>query len=439
MVCIPAEGASVEYPECSVSYSIDRFGAVNDGVTKNTPAIQRALDACADAGGGTVEIPAGTWRTGAFFLKSHTRLFLHPGSIVLGTGDKADYVNPENERFLHALVNAYRAENVSITGYGSIDGFGKIWQDEFRVWHAQHQGRGDALGIRKGRPLRPQLIRFEQCRDIRLLGFTAQNSAAWNIHLLMCEDVIADGLRILNPEHSLNTDGLNPQSCRNVRITNCHISVGDDCICMKAGLPDRHYGACENITVVNCTFGTGHGAIVFGNELNGMVRNLTVANCACYGTYRGIRFKERRGLGGGVENAVFSGFVMRDVAYPIVIDMYNYDLEEDRNAHPVDESTPTIRNLIFSNIIATGAKKGPHFVGLPESPVSDVFLITSMIESENGMICRDVDGMTCRSVQIRPKQGLPLLCESTRNIDCDELLPVAEGEVDAYTGKYMDT
>ncbi|MBD3345445.1 MAG: hypothetical protein GF401_10325 [Chitinivibrionales bacterium] len=192
-------------------------------------------------------------------------------------------------------------------------------------------------------------------------------------------------------------------------------------------------------TIENCTFGAGHGAIVFGNELNGRVRNLTVSNCTCIGNHRGIRLKERRGLGGGVENAVFSNFVMHDVAYPIVIDMYNYDLEEDRNPHPVDETTPSIRKLVFSNIMADGAKKGPHFVGLPEMPVTDVTLNNIYMEAKKGMICRDVRQMTCRAVRIRVESGPPLMCESVEDIDCDEGLPIVEGEVDAYTGKYMDT
>ncbi|MBD3345444.1 MAG: hypothetical protein GF401_10320 [Chitinivibrionales bacterium] len=240
------------YSESSGEYSIDRFGARGDGEAKNTAAIQKAVDTCAQAGGGIVIIPSGTWLTGSVALKSNVTPFLHPGATILGACEREDYTDTDFNSVhpsikLRSLVYAKDAENVSITGYGAIDGNGKVWQDEFLIWHKKHDGRGDALGIKEGRPLRPQLVRMERCKKVRLAGFTAQNSAAWNIHLLQCDDVLAEGLSIVNPENSLNTDGLNPQSCRNVRITNCHISVGDDCICMKAGLPERPYGVCENI------------------------------------------------------------------------------------------------------------------------------------------------------------------------------------------------
>ncbi|MBD3422030.1 MAG: hypothetical protein GF398_18110 [Chitinivibrionales bacterium] len=422
----------------SGNFSVRRFGAQSTGTGNETRSFQQAIDTCNNSGGGTVIVPTGTYRIGAIRLCSNLNLHLAPGAKLIGSDNQDDYHDPAGPS-LAPLIGGDQVENVSITGFGTIDGNGAPWQKKFRIWHHKHNGRGDALGIKEDRPARPRCVRFLNCRNVTMQGITIQNTPAWAAHLNACEDVVIDGVRVYNPQDWLNSDGINPDGCKNVHFTNCHFSVGDDCIGLKAGTPLRKTPPCENITITNCTFATGHGAIVFGNEISAGFRNVVVSNCIFDGTYRGIRIKSKRGYGGGVQHAVFSNIVMRDVAYPIVLDSFNYDFDKDSIPESADESTPRHRNLHYSNIQAYGAKKAAHFVGLPERNASNILMQNVTIAARTGMICRDIDGLICRQVNIAAESGPPLECERCVNIDTEESLPVAEGIVDTYSGQYMDT
>src|SRR5699024_9690845 len=208
-----------------------------------------------------------------------------------------------------------------------------------------------------------------------------RNSPAWTVHPALCEDVSISGLRIHNPAESPNTDGIDPESCRHVRISDCHIDVGDDCIAIKAGTectPQRT--ATENVTVTGCTMVSGHGGVVIGSEMSGGVRNVVISNCVFQGTDRGIRLKTRRGRGGLVENLMVTNVVMDDVLCPLTINPF-YSCGPDGKAphvgdrHPrdVDEGTPHIRGIHLAHIVASRVRaSAAHVVGLPEAPVSDL-------------------------------------------------------------------
>ena len=148
---------------------------------------------------------------------------------------------------------------------------------------------------------RPHLVRVVDCRNVLIEGVTLRNSPMWTISPLACDNVTITKLTVINPPDSPNTDGINPDSCRNVHISDCHVDVGDDCITIKSGKEDdgrRELRACENITVTNCTLMAGHGGVVIGSEISGSIRNVTISNCVFVGTDRGIRIKARRGRGG---------------------------------------------------------------------------------------------------------------------------------------------
>jgi polygalacturonase len=268
-------------------------------------------------------------------------------------------------------VYAQGETGVAITGLGTIDGQGQPWWDTFRADR-------DALTYP-----RPTLIGIHECSQVTIRDVTLRNSPSWTVHPLLCEDVSISGVRIVNPPDSPNTDGIDPESCRNVRISDCHIDVGDDCIAIKAGTersPERV--PCENVTITGCTMVHGHGGVVIGSEMSGGVRNVVITGCVFQGTDRGIRLKARRGRGGVVEDVRVTNLVMNDVMCPVVVNPYYFcgpDGKEphvaDRRPHPVDDSTPVFRRIHLAHITARGVHAAAgHLYGLPEQPLSEITL-----------------------------------------------------------------
>ena len=349
------------------------FGAARDGQTSDTAALQAAIDACAQAGGGTVYVPAGTYLTGSLFLKSNLTLFLDAGAVLLGSQQAADYPLIDHrwegvQQQAHApLVGGDQLENVAIVGRGAIDGRGAYWRDQLRNGTLAHP--------------RPRLVSFSRSRNVLLEGCTLTNSPSWTFHPFNCENVTVDKVTIVNPARSPNTDGINPESCRNVHIANCHVDVGDDCVTIKSGTEhDReHLLSCENITVTNCTMVHGHGGVVIGSEMSGDVRNVVISNCIFMGTDRGIRLKSRRERGGVVEDIRVTNVVMKDVLCPFIMNLYygcgawGTDKISDKAPWPVNEGTPRFRRIHFSGISAREVHYAAAFIyGLPEMFVEDV-------------------------------------------------------------------
>jgi hypothetical protein len=228
---------------------------------------------------------------------------------------------------------------------------------------------------------RPRLISFSRCTNILIEGVTLTNSPSWTLHPFACENVTVDKVTISNPSDSPNTDGINPESCRNVRISNCHVDVGDDCVTIKSGTEqDRgRLAPCENITITNCTMVHGHGGVVIGSEMSGDVRNVVISNCVFVGTDRGIRLKSRRERGGVVEDIRVTNVVMQDVLCPFIMNLYygcgawGTDKVSDKSPWPVNEGTPRFRRVHFSNISAREVQYAAAFIyGLAEMFVEDV-------------------------------------------------------------------
>jgi polygalacturonase len=353
------------------------FGAVPDGSTLSTAAFAAAIDRAAQHGGGTVLVPPGRYLTGSIILKSNTHLRLEPGATILGSQNPADYPLADGRwegldaRTHLGLIAAVDAQNVSVTGRGAIDGQGQPWWRMVRQRSLQHP--------------RPRLLCFLRCRDLRVEGLTLLNSPAWTVHPYACQNVTIDGLTLRNPPDSPNTDGINPESCANVHVVNCHIDVGDDCITLKAGADPSHASApCRNITIANCTLVHGHGGVVIGSEMSGGVRNVVISNCVFEGTDRGIRIKTRRGRGGIVEDVRVSNLIMDSVGCPLVMHMFYrcgiapQDVAHASDARPqaVGPLTPTIRNIHLAHVTArnvTGPAAG-FLYGLPEMPIDGVTL-----------------------------------------------------------------
>jgi polygalacturonase len=356
------------------SVSVRDLGAVGDGTSLDTDALQSAIDRCASTGGGTVEVPSGRYRTGAIVLRDDVTLHLDAGATLVGSERPQDYPLVRarwegRERETHApLIGGNGLRNVAITGRGTIDGAGAPW------WTRHREGRLDHP--------RPRLVSLADSTNVLIADVTLTNSPSWTINPVRCENVIVDRVTIDNPHDSPNTDGINPDSCRYVRIANCYIDVGDDCITIKSGIETEApelLTPCENIVVTGCTMVNGHGGVVIGSEMSGDVRNVVVANCVFTHTERGIRIKSRRGRGGIVEDVRVTNVIMRDVLCPFTMNLhYNFlakgdPIVSDRRARPVDRGTPRVRHISFTGVTARDAHYAAAFLcGLPEMPIEDV-------------------------------------------------------------------
>ena len=351
-----------------------------------TQAIQRAIDEAAASGGGCVVVPAGEYETAGLVLRSHVELHLEAGALLRFTDDPDAYpvIRTRWEGYeqdsYRPLIYAKSETDVRLTGPGTLEGQGKRWWDAFRA---------DALPA-----ARPCFVCFEDCQRVVMSDFTVQNSPAWTIHPLRCENVSIRGLTVVNPSDSPNTDGIDPESCRNVRISDCHIDVGDDCVAVKAGTEDADVRVpCENVTITGCTMVHGHGGVVLGSEMSGDIRRVAITGCVFDGTDRGVRIKSRRGRGGSVEDVSITGLVMNDVLCPLVVNLMYFcgkdgrtPIVSDPNPQPVTERTPHVRRIRMADIVVTNAKSAAACLcGLPEAPLEDISIVNTqihLVESE---------------------------------------------------------
>lgn len=356
-------------------YNIADYGAVKDSGAPATAAIAAAIAAASEAGGGTVVVPAGTFLTGAIILKSHVELRLSPGAVLSFSTNPDDYPMVKSrwegvQREVHAsCIYGEDLENVSVTGSGCLQGNGQPWWEK-------HRNRPEELQYP-----RPKLISFDRCRRVTIKDVSMVDSPSWTVNPIRCRDVTIDNVSILNPADSPNTDGINPESCSNVRISNCHIDVGDDCIAIKAGTEETaERVSCENITITNCTMIHGHGGVVIGSEMSGNIRNVTISNCVFQQTDRGIRLKSRRGRGGIVEDIRINNIVMENVICPFIMNLYYFcgprgkeKYVWDKNPYPVTDETPHFRRIHFSDITAREVHASAGFLfGLAERYISEV-------------------------------------------------------------------
>jgi polygalacturonase len=415
-------------------FNVRDYGAAGDGRRLDTAAINRAVAACVKAGGGTVVVPPGRYLTGTVMLPSHVTLDLNGGATLVASQDPADYpleadAWEPDKQIIAPLIDARDAENVTVTGRGAIDGQGAVWWRRLELASPKKGMPGastpaeqaEAAKVAHGRP---QLIRFTRCRDVAIEHISLRDSPEWNIHPLLCENVRVDGVTITAPPNSHNTDGIDPQSSRNVQIVNCRIDTGDDCVTLKSGLNElgRRMGRPdENITIANCVMQHGHGGVTIGSEMSGGVRNVTVTNCVFQGTDIGIRIKSQRGRGGVVEGVTASNIVMQDVRAAFVITMFYMGNDKPGDIFPVDEGTPRFRDFLFSNITARGGRTAGSITGLRERPVEDVTFTNVHVQAQEGFTCSEAAGIAFDDVVIDPDSGPALTVRGSHDIDTTRL------------------
>ena len=430
------------------------FGGVGDGITLNTEAFAEAIDALSKKGGGKLVVPQGVWHTGPIVLKSNIELHLKSGAVILFAADESLYPIIETSfegldtRRLQSPIYAKGATNIAITGNGVIDGNGQYWRPvkkgkvtashwksllaipgsqelkkdywvpsagyakgeqgaNMNVPNAQTEEEWNAIK----RFLRPVMISLVQCKNVMLKGLIFQNSPAWNLHPLMCENVIIDKVLVRNPSYAQNGDALDLESCKNALIINSRFDAGDDGICIKSGkdADGRRRGIpCENVVVDGCTVFAGHGGFVVGSEMSGGVKNIMVENCQFLGTDVGLRFKSTRGRGGIVENIYINKVSMTDIKTDaITFNMYyggksvaemlaDGDNPDNTTKMPVTEETPIFRNIHIADCVCNGAGRAMEFNGLPEMPIDGITL-------QNLTILAKKDAVFTNCVNIKKK------------------------------------
>ena len=422
-------------------YNVLSYGARNDSSKIATKAIADAIAAATKKGGGTVYFPAGKYLTGPIHLKSNITLFIDAGAELHFSDKFDDYLPMVESRYegvdvksFSPLFYAYKAENITIRGRGLINGHGKKWWD-YVEGYKEGQPRthlqkifdslnkdivlpDDPRQMKRGF-LRPPFIQPMYCKNVLIEGITIINSPFWTVNPEFCENVTVTGVTINNP-HSPNTDGINPESCKYVHISNCHISVGDDCITIKSGkdIPGRTKATpAENYTITNCTMLSGHGGVVIGSEMSGDVKKITISNCVFDGTDRGIRIKTTRGRGGVVEDIRVDNIIMKNIReQAIVLDMQYSKTEPE----PVSERTPRFRNIHLSNITAQ-TNEAIYINGLAEMPVEDITFSDIQFDAQKGATIKEATGIEFHNVRITTKEGSSLMAENVNGLVIDNL------------------
>lgn len=435
-----------------VTLSVRDFGAKGDGAQDDTAFLQAAILACPPKS--RVLVPAGTYRITSLFLKSGLRLELAKGAVLLADTDRAAFpvfpgvvesYDGKEEYCLgtwegnplpmfSGILCGVGVEDVILYGEGVVDGNASKenwWRDPKIMKTA----------------FRPRLLFLHGSRQVTLQGLTFQNSPSWTLHPFFSTDLRFIGVTVNNPGDSPNTDGLDPESCKNVEILGVRFSLGDDCIAVKSGkiyMGKRYKTPCENLHVRQCLMENGHGAVTVGSEMAGGVKNMVVEDCLFRHTDRGLRIKTRRGRG---KDAVLDGIVFRrltleDVMTPLVVNCFYFcdpdgksEYVQSREPGPVDERTPRIKSLVFEDMDCTDCHvAAAYFEGLPEAKIEELVLRRVRVryaaqpkldvpamslgvekQSRSGLLAANVKKLVLEQVDIEGQAGEAVLLRGVDN------------------------
>ncbi len=466
------------------SVFITDFGAKKGGQILCTSAFRAAIEALTKKGGGRVVVPCGTWLTGPITLESNIELFTEAGALIIFSADKSLYPLVEtnfegiNTFRCSSPVNGRNLENVSITGRGVFDGSGDAWRavkkekltesqwrnlvasgglvnENGKTWYPSDQYRKGEKMAEMNVPrqiktreefeqirdfLRPVMISLVSCKKVLIDGPTFQNSSAWCIHPLFCEDLTVRNTTVRNPWYSQNGDGIDIESCKNSLVHDCNFDVGDDAICIKSGKDKegRTRGLpTENLIVKNCIVYHGHGGVTVGSEMSGGVRNLHVSDCIFVGTDVGLRFKSIRGRGGVVQDIYISNVEMINIpAQAISFDLFyggksaseamdEGEARAEQSIQPVSEETPQFKNIYIREVNCKGAFQGIFMQGLPEMNLENIHLENLQMEADYGLICVDANNIKIRNLTLVTKK-LPMMdFRNSQNISIEGLKTIS--------------
>lgn len=395
-----------------MKYNITAYGAVPDGITVCTEAIQKAVDLCPR--GGTVYIPRGNFVSGAIFLKSDMTLYLDEGARLTGSGNTADYPVigcpfEGLERLCYASLictGSAPHKNITIEGNGIIDANGVPL---FNAEMSENKGsRGRAVCIRN-------------TENVTIRGITIRHSPAWCLHMIYCKNVLIDGIEVHTKYDEnggkygiFNGDGIDIDSCSNVKITNSLIASQDDCIAIKSGrdAEGRRVGVpSENITVEKCTFKSGFGVAV-GSEMSGGVRDVFVRDCTFENTHSIASIKAVRGRGAYIKNIHYENctLINRSTEYgdtqwfrgALYADGFYGETEFDADKRAeINEGTPDIDGIYFKNItLETTAGNAVYLYGLPEMPFKNITLENVKAHGKYGIKTKNIDNLKLINTEI---------------------------------------
>jgi polygalacturonase len=357
--------------------AVRQYGAEGNGATNDAVAIQKAIDDCSGTYKGIVLMDGGlVYVSSPLILKSHMTLRIVGGTTLAGSTDHADY--PDNVEFKdkgkQALLAATNAEDVTIDGTGVIDGRGESW------WDKPHDPR-------------PRLIVFDHCKHVHMSGVTVKNSPMWQIVPYYSDDVTFTHMKVLAPQHSHNTDGIDPFSSSNIVIDHLTIDTGDDDVAIKSGQPDSPGpdAPSRHIVITDCTFLHGHGLSI-GSEIAGGVQDVRAERIHFKGTDQGVRVKSNRDRGNAaIGRFIFRDITMEDVRTPILISEFYPKVPDTISEEKVTRLTPFFDEITIENVTATGARQAALIVGLPESPIRNLKLIHVHLSGETGAIVQYAD------------------------------------------------
>jgi DNA sulfur modification protein DndE len=451
------------------TFNILSYGAVADGFTLNSAAINKAIAECAKNGGGVVMVPRGSFVSGPIVMQSNINLHLANGALIIYTNDfnqyplvSSSFEGVDAARCQSPLV-AENLENIAITGQGIMNGNGFYWRplkkDKMTEsqWKAHQKAYGGVLSadgktwycspkalkaavtnnigkLTEGKTIkdfedvkdymRPNMIRISQCKNVLIDGVKFENSPAWTTHITMSEHITVKNLTVKNAWYGANTDAIDLESCKNALLEDCHFDTGDDGITIKSGrdADGRKRGMpTKDVIVKNCIVYHAHGGFVVGSEMSGGVNNVFVSNCTFIGSDIGLRFKTTRGRGGMVENIYVNNVNMKDIpAEAILFDMYYMAKDpvilagEKREppvveTKPVDETTPQFQNFYFRNITCNGASKGILVRGIPEMHIRNILIENAFLQADEGIDIQEASNITLNNITMLCKNTDPVL------------------------------
>ncbi len=420
------------------NFNVLDYGAKNDGSARSTAAIRRAIEAAHAAGGGTVYFPAGTYVTGSIQLVSNLVLSIDAGATLRFHTDLSEYPLVRGryegtEAITPApLIGGENLENVTITGRGTLTTDNAEWiratnkPEAKAMWESiyarteNHQAIPDA-DYRKAAPfLRPSFIRPMNSRNVLIEGVHIVGSSMWTLHILYCENVVIRNVIVETyPGH--NTDGVDIDSSREVRISDSFFSTGDDAICLKSGKDAdgrRVNRSTENVTITNSTIQHGHGAVVLGSETAGSIRNVVASNIVSQHTDKGVRIKSGRARGGVVENIRFDNWIIEDPA-GAAIEVTNYYTKIPDE--PMSERTPIFRNIVISRMTVNRAPTAVSIEGLPEMPISGLRLMDIIANAKTGLQAYNTSGMELHNIKIVPAAGPAFQIRKSAGLELDSV------------------
>ena len=413
-------------------YNITDFGAIGDGITKNTSAINKAIDKCSKKGGGIVLVSKGTFFTGAIHLKSNVNLHIDTTASLIFSTDPADYLPLVRTRWegddcynYSPLIYANGQENIAITGKGTLNGQGSIehwwlWTGSPRLgWKSGIPSQRDENGrpllkkyndnrvpveqrqMGEGHYLRPQFISFIYCKNVKIEDVTIINSPFWVTHPLLSENVIVRGITVnsLGP----NNDGCDPESCKNVLIEKCTFNTGDDCIALKSGrdFDGREANApIENVIIRDCHMKNGHGGVAMGSEISGGCKNIFVEKCQMNSPEldRAIRIKTNSNRGGVTDGVYVRNVTIGEVGIAAISINCSYHIRVEGEGNYL----PLVKNVFISDVTSEKANYALWLQGIEgKNCVENIYIencVFSGVKNSNDI--KYVENLNIKNVKI---------------------------------------